>query len=60
MEDKGIDEGLMRRLKKLNEETRSVVRTKAGVTSAFETQKSVNQGCALSPVLFTLYIADLP
>lgn len=41
MEDKGIDEGLMRKLKKLYEGTRSVVRTKTGVTSAFETQKSV-------------------
>lgn len=55
--------GLEVRLRKLYERTRSVVRTKEGVTSAFETRKEVEQQyirhICYNNILFTLYIADL-
>lgn len=39
--------------------TKSVVRTSIGYMDSFITRKDVRQGCALSPLLFNIYIADL-
>lgn len=59
LEGKGVKEGLIRNLKNIYGGTIVMVRTKEGLTSGFETTKRVRQGCVLSPLLFSLYIADL-
>lgn len=57
--EKGINEKLIRRIKKIYEETNITIRTKEGLTSAFRTTKGLRQRCVLSPLLFNMYIADL-
>lgn len=59
LEEKRNDKGLGRRLRKMYEGSTTVIRTKKGITVAFETRKKVKQECMLSPVLFNMYIADL-
>lgn len=59
LERKGIDRRLIMRLKRIYVGTRSVVRTKDGLSDKFVTRKGVKQGCVLSPLLFNLYVAEL-
>ncbi|KMQ86480.1 hypothetical protein RF55_14524 [Lasius niger] len=59
MEEKGVDGSLIKRIKKIYEETEVVIRTKDGLSQSFITKKGVRQGCVLSPALFSLYIADI-
>lgn len=59
MEEVGISEGLIERIKELYKETKSNVRTEEGNTEEFWTTKGVRQGCLLSPALFCIYIAGL-
>lgn len=59
LQDKGIEEQLIRRIRSLYKETRVRIRTKEGTSSSFNTKKGVRQGCVLSPILFNLYIADV-
>lgn len=59
LQDKGIEEQLIRKIRSLYDETKVVVRTREGTTSSFRTSKGVRQGCALSPALFNVYIADV-
>lgn len=59
MESQGIDEEIIKRIKKIYEETIVTVRTAEGYTDMFKTQKGVRQGCVMSLLLFNLYIADI-
>ena len=59
LEEIGIKKQTTRRLKKVYEETKAVVKTEDGVTKEFHTCKGVRQGCVMSPLLFDLYIADI-
>lgn len=59
LKERGVEKERVKRLKKIYEDTRSVIRTKEGATGAFTTQKGVRQGCVLSPLLVNLCIADL-
>jgi len=59
LQEKGIEEGLLRRIEKIYERTEVTVRTKNGLSGSFRTGKGVRQGCALSLLLFNLYIAGI-
>lgn len=59
LKERGVEKERVKRLKKIYEDTRSVIRTKEGATGAFTTQKGVRHGCVLSPLLFNLCIANL-
>lgn len=59
MEEKEISKGLIGRWKKLYEGTNMRIRTNKGRTGKLETAKGVRQGCVLSPLLFSLYVADV-
>jgi len=59
MEEKGIEEGLLRRIEKNYERTEITIRTNDGLSRSFRRGKGVRQGCALSPLLFNLYMAGI-
>lgn len=59
LEKNGISEGLIRKLKKMHEETVAAVRTEDGISEIFSSRKGMRQDCVLSPLLFNLYIADI-
>lgn len=59
LEEKGISIGLINRIRRLYEGTKTMIRTEEGLTDSFCTSKGVRQGCVLSPALFNLYMADL-
>jgi len=59
LEEKGIGEGLLSRMKKIYEKTEVTVRTKNGISGRFKTGKRIRQVCALSPLLFNLYMAGI-
>lgn len=59
MEEKGIEEDLIDRIKEIYKETMVSIKTVEGISRSFCTEKGVRQGCALSPTLFNLYIADI-
>lgn len=50
---------LVERLKKIYEDTNSVVRTSEGTLRKRSTRKRLKQECVLSPLLFSLYVADI-
>jgi len=58
LKEKGI-EGLLRRIERIYERTEVIVRTNDGLSGSFRTGKGVRQGCALSPLLFNLYMAGI-
>ena len=59
MEEERISRGLIERIKKLYEKTKSCVKTEKGNTEEFWTTKGLRRGCLLSPALFCIYIAGL-
>lgn len=59
LEMKGINQGLVKRIRRMYEGTRTSVRTEEGISMAFETKKGIKQGCVMNSSLFNLYIADL-
>lgn len=58
MEEKGIKAELIRRVRKIYEDTEVTIRSKEGLTRRFRV-KSVRQSCVMNPVLFNLHIADI-
>ena len=59
MRKRGINEGLIGRVREIYAETRCRVRIGEVVSREFWVEKGVRQGCPLSPTLFNIYIADL-
>lgn len=60
IKERGIREGLIRRIKEFLRETRSRVKAGRGeVEECFWMERKVRQECPLSPILFNLLIADL-
>ena len=51
--------GIVERIKELYEEVENVIRIGNKYTKTFWTKEGVRQACTLSPVLFTLFVADL-
>jgi len=56
---KGLEEGIIRRLEKIYERTEVTVRLNQKMSRVFQTRKGVKQGCALSSLLFNLYMAEI-
>jgi len=59
LEEKGIEEGLLRRIERIYERTEITIRTNNGLSRSFKTRKGVRQECALSPLLFNLDMAGI-
>lgn len=59
LEEKDLGGRMIRRIRRMYEDTRVVVRIEEGIKSPFRMRKGVRQGCVMSPLLFNLYIADL-
>ncbi|XP_076301876.1 uncharacterized protein LOC143219998 [Lasioglossum baleicum] len=59
MRKAGVREGLVERCVEVLRETRSKVRVEKKEGKSFWTVKGVRQGCPLSPILFTMLIADM-
>lgn len=59
MEEKGINQQLIRKIKDLYIDNKIRIRTMEVLTDGFRTTLGVRQGCVLSPALFNLYVADL-
>lgn len=56
---KGINAGLIKKIKDLYKETDVTIKIKEGLTRRFTVKKGIRQGCMISSVLFNLYIADI-
>lgn len=59
MENRGVSEGIRKRVKEIYKETKSRVRIGSEEGEDFWTEKGVRQGCPLSVDLFNILIADL-
>lgn len=59
VEEKEIKKSLIRKIKKIYEGMKMVIRSKKGLSRYFKMQKGVRQGCVMNLILFNLYIADL-
>ena len=59
MKETGIRKGIVERIKELYEETENRIRIGDKYTKTFWAERGVRQGCPLSPVLFTVFMADL-
>lgn len=56
MRERGIREGLIRRVEQIVRETKSRVRTEGELGEEFWTARGVRQGCPLSPLLFCILL----
>ena len=52
---KGVNRGIIERIKEIYEETENFVRIEGTLTKSFWTAERVRQGCASSPTLFKIY-----
>lgn len=59
LKQKGIVGRMLETIRGIYRETRAEVQTRGKITENFRTKRGVRQGCALSAVLFDLYIDDL-
>ena len=59
MRERGVNEGLIERIKKIFVETRIKVRTGEQKGEVFWTGRGLRQSCPLSPLLFSILLADL-
>lgn len=59
MRERGIREGLARRVEELLEKTKSRVRVGEEISEEFCTAREVRQDCPLSPFFFNILLADL-
>jgi len=53
------EKGLLRRIERIYERMEVTIRTNNGLSGSFRMGKGVRQGCALSPLLFNLYMAGI-
>lgn len=59
MERRGIRKVIVERVKEIYMSTKNVVRVDRRVSERFWTEKGLRQDCPLSPILFSLLIADI-
>jgi len=59
MRERGIREGLVRRVEEMLRETKCRVKGRNGGGEQFWTARGVWQGCPLSPLLFNILLADM-
>lgn len=59
LEEKEMNEKIIRRVGKIYEETKAVIRKEEEMTSSFTIEKGVRQACVLSPLLFNMYMYTL-
>ncbi|KAI4476751.1 hypothetical protein M0804_013368 [Polistes exclamans] len=59
LKEKGIECRMIEKIKEIYKETRAEVQTQGKIIESFRAEQGVRQDCALSVVLFDLYIDDL-
>lgn len=59
MRERGIREGLVRRIEEILKETKNRVRMDEKMGEDFWTARGIRQGCPLSPLLFHILMANL-